>query len=217
MFLIENEIPVQGIVYRISKRIIDVILALIALVLLSPVFLIVWLTYKVSSSNRGPVIYRQQRVGKNNRDFYILKFRSMIVGADEKLKADPKLYQQYLDNNYKLPPDLDPRITQFGKWLRRSSVDELPQFVNILRGDMSLIGPRPVVRDELSEYGDRVNKLLSVTPGAMGLWQASGRSNIGYPERCEMELYYVDHASFWFDVKIFFRNIFHIATSDGAY
>ncbi|MGV0168885.1 sugar transferase [Furfurilactobacillus sp. WILCCON 0119] len=213
----ESHSKAQSAGYRFSKRTLDIVLSLVALILLSPVFLTVWLTYKFSASNRGPVIYKQQRVGKNNRDFYIFKFRSMVVDADKKLKADPQLYQQYLDNNYKLPPELDPRITRFGKWLRKTSVDELPQFVNILRGEMSIVGPRPVVREELVEYGDQVDKLLSVTPGAMGLWQASGRSNIGYPERCEIELSYVDHASLGFDIKIFFRNILHIATSDGAY
>nr|WP_162855695.1 sugar transferase [Furfurilactobacillus milii] len=195
----------------------DILLSALALIVLSPVFLVVWLMYKISPSNRGPVIFKQRRVGKGNKDFYIFKFRSMIVNADDKLRQDKDLYQKYLDNNYKLPPEMDPRITSFGKWLRKSSVDELPQFVNVLRGEMSLIGPRPVVREELVEYGDQVDKLLSVTPGAMGLWQASGRSNIGYPERCEIELYYVDHASLWFDTEIFFRNIFHIAKSDGAY
>ncbi|WP_407881037.1 sugar transferase [Furfurilactobacillus entadae] len=213
----ESHSKAQSAGYRFSKRTLDIVLSLVALILLSPVFLTVWLTYKFSASNRGPVIYKQQRVGKNNRDFYIFKFRSMVVDADKKLKADPQLYQQYLDNNYKLPPELDPRITRFGKWLRKTSVDELPQFVNILRGEMSIVGPRPVVREELVEYGNQVDKLLSVTPGAMGLWQASGRSNIGYPERCEIELSYVDHASLGFDIKIFFRNILHIATSDGAY
>ncbi|GKT04269.1 exopolysaccharide biosynthesis protein [Furfurilactobacillus sp. OKN36] len=215
--IIESHSKAQSAGYRFSKRTLDIVLSLVALILLSPVFLTVWLTYKFSASNRGPVIYKQQRVGKNNRDFYIFKFRSMVVDADKKLKADPQLYQQYLDNNYKLPPELDPRITRFGKWLRKTSVDELPQFVNILRGEMSIVGPRPVVREELVEYGNQVDKLLSVTPGAMGLWQASGRSNIGYPERCEIELSYVDHASLGFDIKIFFRNILHIATSDGAY
>lgn len=96
-------------------------------------------------------------------------------------------------------------------------MDEMPQFVNVLRGEMSLIGPRPVVEEELQEYGDQIEKFLSVKPGAMGYWQASGRSNIGYPERSEIELYYVDHASFWFDVKILFQNLLSIVKSDGAY
>lgn len=202
--------------YLFFKRLFDVILSLIALVILSPVFLVVYLTYQFGV-NKGPVIFRQKRVGLAGRDFYILKFRSMVVNADEKLKSDPKLYAKYVANNYKLEPKQDPRITAFGRLLRKTSIDELPQFVNILRGDMSLIGPRPVVREELKEYGDQVDKLLSVKPGAMGLWQASGRSNIGYPQRCEIELRYVDEASLWFDFTILIKNIFRIFTSEGAY
>ena len=101
--------------------------------------------------------------------------------------------------------------------MRKSSIDELPQFFNILKGDMTLIGPRPVVEEELKQYGDKVDKLLSVTPGAMGYWQASGRSTIHYPERCDIELYYVDHASLWFDIKILVKNIVSIFKAEGAY
>nr|WP_026017219.1 sugar transferase [Furfurilactobacillus rossiae] len=203
--------------YLITKRFLDVVLSCVALVLLSPIFLIVFLVYKFDSENKGPVIFKQKRVGKDNQDFYILKFRSMVVNADQKLHNNAELYQKYIDNNYKLPPDEDPRVTRFGRWLRRTSVDELPQFINILRGEMSIVGPRPVVREELAEYGDKVDVFLSVRPGAMGLWQASGRSNIGYPERCDLELSYVKNASLFFDTKIFFKNILHIVTSDGAY
>ncbi|MCF0119728.1 MAG: sugar transferase, partial [Limosilactobacillus mucosae] len=128
-----------------------------------------------------------------------------------------ELYEKYVENNYKLEPDEDPRITNLGRWLRRTSIDEIPQFINILKGDMSIVGPRPVVKEELKEYGDRVDKFLSVKPGAMGLWQASGRSNIGYPERCDLELSYVDHASYWYDVKIMFKNIISIFKNTGAY
>lgn len=141
----------------------------------------------------------------------------MIVNADEILHANPELYQKYVDNNYKLEPEEDPRVTKLGHWLRKTSIDEIPQFINILRGEMSIIGPRPVVKEELVEYGDRVDKFLSVKPGAMGLWQASGRSNIGYPERCDLELSYVDLASYWFDIKIMFKNIISIFKSTGAY
>ena len=141
----------------------------------------------------------------------------MVVDAEKNLKENPRLYEKYVENSYKLPPDEDPRITKFGHFLRKSSLDELPQFLNILKGDMTLIGPRPVVEPELEVYGDRVDKFLSVTPGAMGYWQASGRSSIGYPERCELELYYVDHASLWFDCKILFKNIISIFKAEGAF
>lgn len=140
----------------------------------------------------------------------------MIVDAEKKLKNNPVLYKKYVANNYKLAPDEDPRITKIGKWLRKTSLDEIPQFINILKGDMSLIGPRPVVPIELKEYDD-VDKLLSVKPGAMGLWQAEGRSEIGYPERAKIEMKYVDNIGLLFDLKIMVRNLWNIFKGKGAY
>lgn len=206
----------QSLIYLFFKRAVDIILSCLALICLSPVFLVIWGLY-VFGSDKGPVIYKQERVGKNGRHFFIYKFRSMIVDADKVLRSDKKLYEKYVKNSYKLEPSEDPRVTKFGEWLRKTSMDEIPQFFNVLRGEMSLIGPRPVVEEELQEYGNQIDKFLSVKPGAMGYWQASGRSNIGYPERSEIELYYVDHASFWFDVKILFQNLLSIVKSDGAY
>lgn len=206
----------QNYGYLFCKRLADIVVSSIALVCLIPVTLVIFVIDRCGD-NKGPVFYRQKRIGKNHKPFYIYKYRSMIVDADKKLKANPKLYQEYINNNYKLPADKDPRITKFGRFLRKSSIDELPQFFNILKGDMSLIGPRPVVEEELKEYGDRVDKFLSVKPGAMGYWQASGRSNVGYPERCDLELYYVDHASLGFDLKVLFKNIVAIFKADGAY
>ncbi|WP_421017314.1 sugar transferase [Furfurilactobacillus cerevisiae] len=203
--------------YFIIKRICDIVLSFLALIVLSPLFLIVFLTYKLSPENQGPVIFKQERIGKNGKKFFIFKFRSMVVNADEKLYANKQLYRKYVANSYKLPPNEDPRITSFGQFLRKTSIDELPQFINILRGEMSIIGPRPVVQQELREYGDDVDEFLSVRPGAMGLWQASGRSNIVYPERCQIELNYVRNASLTLDTKIFFKNIVSIFKSDGAY
>lgn len=211
-----EKIKKQSWTYLFAKRLTDIILSFIALVCLSPIFLFVWITSRFGQ-NKGPVFFKQVRIGKNGKPFKIYKFRSMIVNADEILHANKKLYQKYINNNYKLEPEEDPRITKLGAWLRRTSIDEIPQFINIIKGDMSIVGPRPVVKEELSEYGDRVNKFLSVKPGAMGLWQASGRSNIPYPERCDVELHYVDKASYWFDIKIMFKNIISIFKADGAY
>ena len=202
--------------YLLAKRITDVILSLIALVILSPVFLVIYLMDQFGD-NKGPLFFKQTRIGLNHRPFKIYKFRSMVVGADEILHQNPELYQKYVANNYKLEPEEDPRITKLGRILRKTSLDEIPQFINIIRGDMSLVGPRPIVKDELSWYEDRVDKFLSVKPGAMGLWQASGRSNIGYPERCDVELSYVDHASYWYDWQILCKNIISIFKSTGAY
>ncbi|MEY8441578.1 sugar transferase [Lactobacillaceae bacterium 24-114] len=202
--------------YLFAKRLTDIVLSSGALVAFSPIFLFVWLS-TMSGSNKGPVFFKQVRIGKNGKPFKIYKFRSMVVNADEILHSNKELYKKYVKNNYKLEPEEDPRITKLGAWLRKTSIDEIPQFINIIKGDMSIIGPRPIVKEELVEYGDKVDKFLSVKPGAMGLWQATGRSNIPYPERCNVELEYVDKASYSFDMKIMFKNIISIFKSDGAY
>lgn len=209
-------IKLNKMIYAITKRCFDIVISLIALVFVLPLTFIVFLI-DCFGDNKGPVFYKQRRIGKNHKPFYIYKYRSMIVDAEKRLIENKELYELYIKNSYKLPPDKDPRITRFGHFLRKSSVDELPQFLNILKGEMSLVGPRPVVEEELKQYGDQVDKLLSVTPGAMGYWQASGRSSIHYPERCEVELYYVDHASLWFDVKIMLKNVISIFKAEGAY
>lgn len=202
--------------YRFVKRLCDIVLSSLALIVFSPIFLLVWIADQIGD-NKGPVFFEQVRIGQYHKPFKILKFRSMVVGADEILHQDPKLYKKYVENNYKLEPDEDPRITKLGGWLRRTSIDEIPQFINILKGEMSIVGPRPVVKEELREYGDRVDRFLSVRPGAMGLWQASGRSNIGYPERADLELSYVDKASLHFDLEIMIKNVISIFKSTGAY
>ncbi|MBF7122525.1 sugar transferase [Pediococcus pentosaceus] len=201
--------------YLVFKRVMDVTLAGLALIVLSPVFLVVLIINQVDKSDRGPLFYKQTRMGYHGEKFGMYKFRSMVVNADEKLHADKELYAKYVANNYKLEPADDPRITKVGAFLRKTSIDEIPQFINILRGDMSLVGPRPVVEAELVEYD--AEKLLSVKPGAMGLWQASGRSEIGYPERAEIEMKYIDNASLSFDIKIMFMNLFNIFRGKGAY
>ena len=202
--------------YLIAKRLIDVVFALLGLIILSPIFLIVFVILKIDSP-ASPAFFKQERVGRYGKPFAIYKFRSMVPNAEAILKADPELYQKYVDNGYKLPKKEDPRITSLGAFLRRSSIDELPQFWNMLRGDMSLVGPRPIVTEELKEYGDQVDLFLSVRPGALGLWQASGRSLIEYPERTKIELEYVANAGFWYDIGIVFRNVIAIFKSEVAY
>lgn len=202
--------------YLIAKRLIDVVFALLGLIILSPIFLIVFVILKIDSP-ASPAFFKQERVGRYGKPFAIYKFRSMVPNAEAILKADPELYQKYVDNGYKLPKKEDPRITSLGAFLRRSSIDELPQFWNMLRGDMSLVGPRPIVTEELKEYGYQVDLFLSVRPGALGLWQASGRSLIEYPERTKIELEYVANAGFWYDIGIVFRNVIAIFKSEGAY
>ncbi|TGE72050.1 multidrug MFS transporter [Weissella confusa] len=201
--------------YLFAKRFLDISTALFALVIFSPIFLVISLFY-LFGDNKGPVFYQQRRIGQNHEEFGIYKFRSMVVNAEEKLYADKDLYAKFVENGYKLPTEEDPRITKFGAFIRKTSLDELPQFINILIGDMSIIGPRPVVERELVEYGDRVDEFLSVKPGAMGLWQASGRSEIQYPERADLEISYVEHANLWFDFKILFMTVLAIFKGDGA-
>lgn len=161
--------------------------------------------------------YRQIRIGQYGKPFGMFKFRSMIYNADKILKKDPKLYQKYVDKGFKLPQGEDPRITKVGAFIRKTSLDEIPQFINVVIGQMSLVGPRPIVKKEMFEYGDRIKEFLSVKPGALGLWQASGRANIGYPERCNIELEYVRNASYWYDVKVFFACCISILKRDGAF
>ena len=124
---------------------------------------------------------------------------------------------KYVDNGFKLPQGEDPRITKVGAFIRKTSLDEIPQFINVVIGQMSLVGPRPIVKKEMFEYGDRIKKFLSVKPGALGLWQASGRANIEYPERCDIELEYIQNASYWYDVKVFFACCISILKKDGAF
>ena len=202
--------------YLIAKRLIDVVFALLGLIILSPIFLIVFVILKIDSP-ASPAFFKQERVGRYGKPFAIYKFRSMVPNAEAILKADSELYQKYVDNGYKLPKKEDPRITSLGAFLRRSSIDELPQFWNMLRGDMSLVGPRPIVTEELKEYGDQVDLFLSVRPGAHCLRHARGRSLIENPERTKIELEYVANAGFWYDIGIVFRNVIAIFKSEGAY
>ena len=158
--------------YRYIKRFMDVILATIALVVLSPIFLIIAIAIKIES--KGPVFFKHTRIGKNGKIIKLYKFRSMVINAEELIKSfTPEQMKEYKEN-YKLTND--PRITKIGKFLRKTSLDELPQLLNIIKGDLSIIGPRPVVTDELEKYGANTKKFLSVTPGLTGYWAANGRS-----------------------------------------
>lgn len=208
--------PNTSKIYAVCKRTLDIILALIGLIMLSPGFIILSIFY-LYGENKGPLIFKQKRVGKNGKVFFIYKFRSMVVDADKKLKENKILYQKYIKNNYKLEQEEDPRITKLGGFLRKTSLDEIPQLINVLKGDMSLVGPRPVVEEELKEYGAKVNSFLSVKPGVTGYWQVSGRSNVGYPERVDIELYYVKNQTFRLDLTILVKTIFMVILRKGAY
>lgn len=198
--------------YLLVKRVVDFFLSLIALLALSPVFLIIGIAVKITSS--GPVFYKQHRIGMHGKDIYLYKFRSMVKNADKLIESfTPEQKSEYFEN-YKL--EHDPRITPIGGFLRKSSLDELPQLVNILKGEMSFVGPRPVVKDELEKYGNNKDKFLSVKPGLTGYWATHGRSDISYEERMELELYYVEHASLLLDTQIFFLTFIAVFAHRGA-
>lgn len=199
-------------VYIKIKRVIDVILASIALILLSPVFAIIAIAIKIDS--KGPVFFAHKRIGKNGKIIKLYKFRSMVINAEELIKSFTQEQMKEYKENYKLTND--PRITKVGKFLRKTSLDELPQLINIINGDLSIIGPRPVVTDELEKYGVNKDKFLSVTPGLTGYWAANGRSNTTYEQRMEMELYYIDNLSLKMDIKVFFKTILSVVKKEGA-
>lgn len=202
-------------IYAFDKRLTDIVISLLALIALSPLILV--LSVLIFIQDGHSPFYKQVRIGQYGKKFGMYKFRSMIFNADQVLKSDPELYKKYIANSFKLPEGEDPRVTKIGAFIRKTSLDEIPQFVNVLMGQMSLVGPRPIVEKEEAEYGNRLRKFLSVKPGALGLWQASGRANIGYPERCDIELEYVDNASYWYDVKVLFACCISILKKDGAF
>lgn len=207
-----KEVLTKKTPYKVVKRIMDVALSSIALVVLSPVFAIIAAAIKLES--KGPVFFKHTRIGKDGKIIKIYKFRSMVENAEDLIqKFTPEQMKEYKEN-YKLTDD--PRITKVGKFLRKTSLDELPQLINIIKGELSIIGPRPVVQDELEKYGPNTQKFLSVTPGLTGYWAANGRSCTSYEERMKMELFYVDNLSFKMDVKVFFKTFEAVIKREGA-
>jgi len=197
----------------VMKRTTDIVLAGMLLVVLTPLALILALVVKLSSP--GPVFFRQPRVGRNGRHFSLLKFRSMRIDAEERLRRDAALYDAYLANNFKVP-GRDPRLTPVGRYLRMMSVDEIPQLLNVLGGHMSLVGPRPVVPDELVLYGDLRPAYVAVRPGITGAWQVSGRSRVGYPERAMIDYDYVAGWTLRNDFRILLKTVPAIVRAHGA-
>lgn len=213
----KEKINVKTSIYCIFKRMIDILGGITGVVLLIPVTIIVYIARKILKEDDGPLFYEQLRYGKDGKKFRIYKFRSMCVDADKKLKeylANNDEARKEFEENQKLKND--PRITKIGDFLRKTSIDELPQLINVLKGEMSLIGPRPIVDGEIEKYGTNKDKFLSVKPGLTGYWAANGRNNITYSERIKMELYYVDNMSFGLDLKIFFKTIVSVIKKEGA-
>ncbi|WP_449417447.1 sugar transferase [Phormidium nigroviride] len=211
-------LSVQSLDGEFFKRCFDILFSLSVLILFAPVYLLLVLLIAVSSP--GPVFYVQERVGKNRQLFNCLKFRTMVENADEILveimETSPHLRQEFQDN-FKLKQD--PRITWIGRFLRVTSLDEFPQFWNVLKGDMSVVGPRPLVVEELPRYGRHINKILTIRPGITGLWQVSGRNDIPYPRRVQIDLYYVNAKNLWIDLWIVVKTIGVVIfpKNNGAY
>ena len=202
-------------IYKFVKRAFDFIVALAAIVAISPLLLII--SAIVYLGDPGPVIYGQLRIGKNGKAFKMWKFRSMYKNADKMIdQLTDEQRQQYI-TEFKI--DNDPRITPVGNFLRKTSLDELPQLFNVLCNDMSLVGPRPLIESEIQTYyADMFDTLLSVKPGVTGYWQAYARNNATYQsgQRQQMEMYYVNHASIMLDIKILFRTVVSVLRKDGA-
>jgi len=199
----------------VLKRAMDIVGAAVVLVLLAPLLAVI--AALVALDSPGPVIFTQRRLGRFGRPIRCYKFRSMQMDAEERLNGDPILFQQYVEHDYKLPASMDTRITRVGHFLRRASLDELPQLWNVLKGEMSLVGPRPIVPDEIHHYNGEGPLLLSLKPGMTGAWQVSGRSAVAYPERAAMELEYVEGWTLWRDLRILLRTFPAVLAGRGAY
>jgi exopolysaccharide production protein ExoY len=197
--------------YEGCKRILDVIGALALLVLALP--LLVAIACLVKATSPGPVLFKHRRLGRGGREFWCLKFRTMVADAEARLARDAELRRQF-EKEFKLQED--PRVTPLGRFLRKSSLDELPQLWNVLVGDMSLIGPRPVVKAEIPKYGRHMFQMLTVRPGLSGLWQVCGRSDTTYDERVQMDMLYIDHRCLRLDLMLICLTIGAVVRKHGA-
>jgi Undecaprenyl-phosphate galactose phosphotransferase WbaP len=198
------------------KRFMDLAIVIFGGIIILPFLLLVALLIKISSP--GPVLYTHKRLGMNGKHFCLYKFRSMVADSEERLKnileSDPEIKNEW-DKTHKLQND--PRITWIGRFIRRTSIDEFPQLINILKGEMSLVGPRPIVDDEVKKYGEDYNRVFSIKPGLTGLWQVSGRSDTNYSERVAYDTYYLQSWSGWLDLWVLFKTFGAVLKGKGAY
>lgn len=200
--------------YRVVKRVIDIFGSVFALVIFSPLILVI--VVRINREDSGPILYKQVRVGQNGEKFQMLKFRSMVVGAH-------KMREQIADLNEADGPIFkiqnDPRVTMVGRWMRGHSFDEIPQFFNVLIGEMSLVGPRPALPEEVEKYTPREKSRLIVRPGLTGLWQVSGRSKLTYRQMIDLDLSYIETRGLFLDITILFKTVIQMfdPESNGAY
>ena len=198
--VIENER--SNILYEVIKRIIDIVASFTGLILLSPLILIVSMLIKLES--KGEVIFKQKRVGLNGKEFYMYKFRSMVINAEE-LKEQLESQNEMSGPMFKIKDD--PRITKVGKFIRKTSIDELPQLINVIKGDMSLVGPRPSLPKEVEEFETWMRERLEVKPGLTCIWQVSGRNNIDFEDWMKLDIKYVRERSFKLDIKLILKTV----------
>ena len=207
----------QNIAFRFIKRTIDILAGIVGIILLIPITLVVAIMRIIKKENSGPIFYEQLRIGKNGKQFRMYKFRSMCLNADETLKKyleenedAKKEYKKYKKLKY------DPRITKVGKVLRATSLDEFPQFINVLKGDMSLVGPRPYLPREKNDMGKYYNIIIKIKPGVTGPWQIRGRSNISFEDRLKIDAEYIQKMSITNDVKMVLKTLTKVVKKDGA-
>lgn len=213
---IENTKKIRRKIYNITKRIIDILASIIGVILLVPLTSIIWVA-NLFVKDSGPVFYTQERIGKKGKLFKLYKYRSMVVKADDKL-AKYLAENEEARKEYKKYKKLknDPRITFIGKFIRKTSIDEFPQFINVLKGDMSLVGPRPYLPREIEDMGESYNEIVKVKPGLTGLWQVNGRSDTTFDLRTQIDTDYVKRRSMILDTKIFIRTFLKVFVKEGA-
>lgn len=217
LVLVSKERARTNILYSKAKRALDVVGGIIGIILMIPIIIIAWIS-KTINKEKGPIFYKQLRVGKDGKTFKFYKFRSMIVGADEVLK-------KYLDENpkeakeYKIYKKIknDPRITKTGKFLRKTSLDEWPQFINILNGTMSLVGPRPYMPREINDMGEYYKYIIQAKPGLTGPWQIGGRSEICFEDRMKIDKEYAEKQNIKNDIMILLKTVAKVFKKEGAY
>ncbi|MCX6013582.1 MAG: sugar transferase [Chloroflexi bacterium] len=207
-----NSSPFSRILNRFTKRVMDIFISIFTIPTVFLFYAFIGIANKMEDG--GPVIYRRKVVGKNGKEFDAFKFRSMLVNADNILEKNPELKKEF-EKNYKL--ENDPRLTKVGALIRRLSIDELPQILNVFSGQMSIVGPRMKVKEEIEKYyGGLKQKLLTVKPGLTGFWQVNGRQKTNYNERVRMDMFYIDHWSIWMDIVILIKTVWKVIKKEGA-
>ena len=209
---IENESTRGFSFYEVIKRVIDVVCSFVGVLVLSPLFVVIAIIIKFTS--KGPVFFSQKRVGRDGKEFKMYKFRSMVVNAEE-LKEKLVARNEMSGPMFKMKDD--PRVTKVGKFIRKTSIDELPQLFNVLKGDMSLVGPRPSLPKEVAQFEDWMYRRLEVKPGLTCYWQVSGRNNIDFEDWMKLDIKYVDERSTWIDIKLIFKTVFVLFGDKNAH